>query len=503
MKKLLLILLTFFISKEINSQWVKQDNPLTSALWYVDFVTSDFGWAAGPQTLLRTTNGGIEWFPLIAKPQSDTVIDGIFFVNKDFGWRWEYEGNNHLSKLYKTTNMGDNWILQYTTSKFSRLIDGQFLDESNGYFILHEIYKSYCLRTTDGGIMWQKYDLDTLMNPILRKIFFFDSNIGWIVGDKLYKTNDGGINWVRIEDPFVSRYMVDIQFITPETGWYSDLVGVYKTTDGGITWANQFSSDGELDASAIFFTDHLNGWFCKYWHLFKTNDGGLTWTIQLSSDTLKLKEMYFLDQNLGWIGSANGLILHTINGGLPVELSSLTASIENNTVLLDWITASELNNKGFEIHRKTTSSDWRKIGYKAGNGTTSQPQYYSYKDDFSDVAVGKILYRLKQIDFNGSFKFSETIEIEIIPKSFSLEQNYPNPFNPSTKISWQSPVDAWQTLKVYDVLGNEVVTLVDEYQPAGTYEVEFSAKPELTSGVYFYQLKVGEYISSRKMILLK
>ena len=119
------------------------------------------------------------------------------------------------------------------------------------------------------------------------------------------------------------------------------------------------------------------------------------------------------------------------------------------------------------------------------------------------MAVGKILYRLKQIDFNGSFKFSETIEIGIIPKSFSLEQNYPNPFNPSTKISWQSPVDAWQTLKVYDVLGNEVVTLVDEYQPAGTYEVEFSAKPELTSGVYFYQLKVGEYISSRKMILLK
>ena len=107
---------------------------------------------------------------------------------------------------------------------------------------------------------------------------------------------------------------------------------------------------------------------------------------------------------------------------------------------------------------------------------------------------------------NGSFCGSPTdVESEIsetIPTEFALRQNYPNPFNPSTKISWQSPVSGYQTLKVYDVLGNEVATLVDEYKPAGSYEIDFNAS-NLTSGVYFYKLQVGEFVSTKKMTLIK
>lgn len=336
MRILLVVLSTLFIATELNAQWIIQNNPSSASLWYVDFVNTDLGWAAGPNTILRTTNGGITWSLLIEKDQSDSMIGGISLVNEILGWRWEYDIQNLICNIYKTTNMGDTWFLQYTTPKISRLIDGQFIDENNGYFILDEVYKSYCLKTTDGGINWQRHELDTLRNPILTKIFFYDSNIGWIAGEQLYKTTNGGMNWIRIEDPFVTRFMWDIQFISTEIGWYSDLHGVYNTTDGGITWATQFTSDGELDASAIFFTDHLNGWFCKYFNLYKTTDGGFTWNLQLSSDTLKLKKVYFVKQNIGWLVSANGIILHTINGGLPVELSSLTASVENNTVLLDY-----------------------------------------------------------------------------------------------------------------------------------------------------------------------
>jgi len=151
-------------------------------------------------------------------------------------------------------------------------------------------------------------------------------------------------------------------------------------------------------------------------------------------------------------------------------------------------------------------SDWRTIGFVSGSGTSSQTQYYSYRDNISEAATEKIFYRLKQIDFDGSFKYSEIIEIELTPTSFSLEQNYPNPFNSTTKISWQSPVGSWQTLKVYDVLGNEVATLVDEYQPAGSYEIDFTSTVSnrlLTSGVYIYTLRVGDYFSSKKMILIK
>ncbi len=113
-------------------------------------------------------------------------------------------------------------------------------------------------------------------------------------------------------------------------------------------------------------------------------------------------------------------------------------------------------------------------------------------------------YRLKQVDYDGSFEYSDEVEVmnSITPDEYFLSQNYPNPFNPSTKISWQVPVGSHQTLKIYDVLGNEVATLVDEYKPAGSYEVEWNAAG-LPSGIYFYQLKAGSFVESKKMVLLK
>ncbi len=142
-----------------------------------------------------------------------------------------------------------------------------------------------------------------------------------------------------------------------------------------------------------------------------------------------------------------------------------------------------------------------KVGFVDGNGTTTESQTYSFKDE--NLSAGKYQYRLKQIDFDGTFEYSNIVEVEILsPAKFSLEQNYPNPFNPLTKISWRSPVDSWQTLKVFDVLGNEVATLSNQEKPAGNYEVEFDAS-ELSSGVYYYQLRAGDFIQNKKMIVLK
>ncbi len=152
-----------------------------------------------------------------------------------------------------------------------------------------------------------------------------------------------------------------------------------------------------------------------------------------------------------------------------------------------------------------------KIGFVTGHGTTTEPQFYSFTDE--SVPSGEYQYRLKQIDFDGSFEYSEIVEVEIeAPTEFSLEQNYPNPFNPITKIKYtissvtlrQAQSDILVTLKVYDVLGNEVATLVNEEKPAGEYEVEFSDKSEgLPSGIYFYQLAAGNFLQTKKMILMK
>jgi hypothetical protein len=196
---------------------------------------------------------------------------------------------------------------------------------------------------------------------------------------------------------------------------------------------------------------------------------------------------------------------------VPVELVSFSYEInEKNDVTLSWITATETNNHGFEILCRIQNNidGWNKIGFVAGYGTTTETQHYSFTDN--DVKPGKYQYRLKQIDFDGSFEYSNVIDVEIgSPDKFYLSQNYPNPFNPTTKIKFTvSDLPAgrqglrFTTLKIYDVLGKEITTLVNEEKPAGSYEVDFYGTG-LPSGIYFYQLKTDSYIKTKKMMLMK
>ena len=207
---------------------------------------------------------------------------------------------------------------------------------------------------------------------------------------------------------------------------------------------------------------------------------------------------------------------------VPVELVSFSAEVINDEIVLKWQTATETNNSGFEVERSQKSdvqgpNDWIKISFVEGGGTTTEITNYIFNDKI--IEPGKYFYRLKQIDFDGSFEYSAIVEVEALGTfSFELSQNYPNPFNPATKINYTIPVTLSEvegsrvTLKVFDVLGNEVATLVNEDKPAGSYELEFSAKGRsasggnaysLPSGVYFYQLKSGSLVQIRKMVLLK
>ncbi len=209
---------------------------------------------------------------------------------------------------------------------------------------------------------------------------------------------------------------------------------------------------------------------------------------------------------------AHGLVKFVpFSGPIPVELVSFTAIVTGTSVQLSWSTASETNNVGFEIERSVISNGvrnltWEEIGFVEGRGTTTEIQNYSFTDQ--NVVSGTYNYRLKQFDFDGSFTYSNLIEVEFtLPIEFALEQNYPNPFNPSTKVKYTIPVIGtslmkFVQLKVFDILGNEIATLVNDYKPAGRYEVEFNAS-SLSSGVYLYQLKAGEFIQTKKMILIR
>jgi hypothetical protein len=198
---------------------------------------------------------------------------------------------------------------------------------------------------------------------------------------------------------------------------------------------------------------------------------------------------------------------------IPVELISFYASVYENNVELSWTTAAETNNNGFEIqrsqdHKNDKSLEWEIVGFIPGFGTTTEPKSYSFTDE--DVLSGKYKYRLKQMDFDGSFVFSDIIDVSVnAVTGYLLEQNYPNPFNPTTEIKFTIPSvtlseveECLVTLRVYDVLGNEVATLVDEEKPAGYYSVSFNAIG-LSSGVYFYQLSAGDFFETKKMVLLR
>jgi len=192
------------------------------------------------------------------------------------------------------------------------------------------------------------------------------------------------------------------------------------------------------------------------------------------------------------------------NGVVPVELSSFTAVLNKSKVELNWVTATETNNYGFELERKA-DDEWRTIGFVEGNGTSSEEKYYSFTDDLSSFSSNqKIFYRIKQIDLDGTFKYSEIVNVDYspLPLDFVLEQNFPNPFNPSTKIKYSVPEFSHVQIIVYDALGTETAVLVNEQKQPGTYELNFEGQ-NLSSGVYIYRLKANGNILSRKMLLMK
>ncbi len=190
------------------------------------------------------------------------------------------------------------------------------------------------------------------------------------------------------------------------------------------------------------------------------------------------------------------------SSALPVELTSFEASVKDNTVKLLWETTTEVNNYGFEVERSNDNIIFSKIGFVSGHGNTNSIKKYFFEQ--TNLENGIYYFRLKQMDSDGGSSFSNTIQVMVnhIPNNFSLNQNYPNPFNPTTQIRWQSPVSGWQTLKVYDVLGNEVAALVDEFRDAGFYEINFDAS-QLSSGVYIYKLSTVDFTETKKMILSK
>ncbi|NUN10601.1 MAG: T9SS type A sorting domain-containing protein [Ignavibacteriaceae bacterium] len=276
---------------------------------------------------------------------------------------------------------------------------------------------------------------------------------------------------------------------SPDANPYDDSIYVRLSPNAGITPAD----------------------FTTTWGRYLTSESGWAlWrgTINVTG-TIRFAVQYAI-----WDGGPSGNNSNFIGldyfrvsgpGEVPVELTSFKANTVGNNVTLNWSTATETNNRGFEIQRKS-GSDFVTVGFVSGKGTTTETQNYSYTDKVDQF--GAVSYRLKQIDFDGTYAYSSVVETEILkPATFEMAQNYPNPFNPSTNIKFGLAADSKVSLKVFNILGQEVATLVNASMTAGNHTVKFDAS-SLQSGIYFARIDASgvdgtNFSAIKKMTLTK
>ncbi|HKB86818.1 MAG TPA: YCF48-related protein [Ignavibacteriaceae bacterium] len=501
--------LLFLLTGIINAQsgWFSLSSGTGNTLHSVDFMTADYVIAVGDAgTILLSTDAGAGWAGIpsgtaqnlncISVINNSTAVivgdAGTILRTTDAGTSWQIVPSDVTDNLLAvsfngvdgiaggtsqtiifSTDAGASWTTSQTGFFGGGFYGVQMLDADNAYVAgENSIFQPMFGASVDGGQNWNY------------TAFYLNSNEGKLYGIHFFDVNNG---------------------LASAAVWTGE-GAVSSTTDGGLSWSTLPFFDNALytlnfpaNQSDIGYAAGAAGL------IIKTTDGGSSWDVQTSGTSNILYGIVFADELTGYTVGENGTILKTVSGGvIPVEFTSFNANVDEMNVRLIWQTSTETNNSGFFVQRKA-GNVWENLNFIQGYGTTSQSHTYDYIDNLSDFNYrGKIYYRLKQVDYDGSLNYSSTESViyEPKPNDFALDQNYPNPFNPATSIKFSMPEGAHVKLTVYDLLGNEVETLLDQYKPAGTYSVKFNGS-ELTSGIYIYRLQAGDFVSTKRMALIK
>ncbi len=492
------------IIKSDNDGSIWQEMSSGTTMWHfysVDFTDPDTGWVVGPnKTIIKTVNGGTSWTPQVS-PSFEILWD-IFMVDNLTGW-----AVGEWGMILHTTDGGENWIEQASGTK-DFLHSCFFLNDQIGWACggPNSGDSSMVLYTSNGGVNWTRQNCPA--NASLRDIYFVDGLNGWAVGDNnnVVHTTDGGLTWAHVSVGR-SEDFYSIFFITNDIGWIGGS-SILVTTDGGKTWTEQLTFTKRVEVRDIYFIDFMIGWAViknETGALFKTLDGGSNWTRLDIGTVNNLYKISIINDEMGWVVGTSSTILKTDAIVVPVELVSFDADWINGRVELTWTTATESNNYGFEIQRKSNNDNsWQKIGFVKGHGTTMQMNYYSFTDN--PLGGGKYNYRLKQIDIDGNFEYSSIREVTV-PSKFALYQNHPNPFNPETTISFDLPVSTHVMLDIYNMLGQKIATLVNERRAVGSQQIIWNGMDNsgriVTSGVYIYHIKTDGFEATKKLVLLR
>jgi len=355
--------------------------------------------------------------------------------------------------------------------------------------------------TSNGGDLWSVQNSGTTVQ--LWDIHFISESSAWVVGNSgtILYTSNGGSTWT----PQVSgttKDIYDVFFASPNKGWVVGRDGlILNTIDGGNTWTPQTSGTTE-PIRAVFFISENEGWAVERITVLNTTDAGITWTPQ-PANFATYQDVHFISATQGWIvggGSSASVVVTTADGGntwtnLPTGLTSIVYAVHFVSPTKGWICMATPTTSNVSIRTTNDGGVTWTVQQTPINFTAADIHFINAGLGWAAGNNGIIL------------KFTDpTVGVDdenIIQLSdFVLEQNYPNPFNPITNIKYTVESGQFVSLKVYDILGNEIATLVNEEKPAGLYNIEFNAA-ELTSGVYFYRITAGKFVETKKMILLK
>jgi len=433
---------------------------------FSDTLADNSGWIIGQFGMIyRTIDTGDTW---TSQREKRYNFNSVYFTDLNTGW---VVGDSGV--ILSTIDGGENWIKQFNSD--SIILSSVYAIDSQNVFAVGSILKGYLpsymgngviLKTNNGGQLWIKQSFDTLQ--AFGSIVFVDDSTGWIMvtSGTLLKTIDKGNTW----EPFSTvsgTLFYEMQFINRDIGWISDIDSdhLLKTTDGGKNWSPQFI-DSTFNIYSFNFINTNTGWAVGtqngYNNVFKTTDGGMEWLPYNNVPISNYYSVKFINDNIGWIagdrgpsGSYRSVIVKTTNGGF----SWIDQEGPSTGGLMDLFFVNE------------------DIGWSVGDGI------------FKTINGGGIVS-------------VEKLREEYIPRQIELLQNYPNPFNSSTTIEFVIEEYGNASLRVYDILGREVSELLNKKISSGKYKVKWNAE-KLSSGVYFYKLRVGEYSKTKKMLLLK
>ncbi len=414
-------------------------------------------------------------------------------------------------KVVKSTDFGATWITTADNLSFSFYGIPSTQDPTHPD-TLYLMNGNNFDRSIDFGSTWATLtsSVGTLTAPC-DIIVFPDTSI-ILVGDNgtgIFKSTNYGMTWSQTYSTSGEIPTIAVDHNMLGTAWATKFAGgggIIRTTNYGDSWVTVAYS-GTSTWGVHIHPDDPNYVVTGTWsgsNVYITRDWGTTWlhtTLPASNYAVAV-----IDSINVFAAQSGGFYKLWSPNFIPVELTSFNATVQDNRVVLEWTTATETNNYGFEIESGFDNQEFETIAFVPGYGTTAESKSYSYTID--ELITQKTYFRLKQMDYDGSFKYYDAVKVDaVIPTLYEVTQNFPNPFNPSTAITFTLPVDANVTISVFNSIGEQVGDITNSQFTPGIHTVNFNAD-NLSSGIYFYRMQANgtdgsSFSSVKKMILIK